>query len=201
MGVCALVALVGCSTSSPSSSEEGSAAPATTASGPAGVERLQQDWWAWAAGLPEETNPVLDTTGEHCARAQPDDRWLLAGSFGETLTRECAVPAGVPLAGPAVNLVAGDEAECAEFMADAEGEVTLDGAPVALDRVESAPVRFTAVAGNPVTRRGGEQDLVGCGLWFSVPGLARGEHRVVINGTGTGFALSVTYELTVGSAD
>ncbi|AXX32100.1 hypothetical protein KCV87_32010 [Actinosynnema pretiosum subsp. pretiosum] len=91
-------------------SEEGVAAPAE----PVGVERLQRDWWAWAAGVPEAANP--------------EDRWLLAGSFGETVTRTCAVPEGVPLAGPAVNLVTRDEADCAE----------------------SAPVRFTGVAGNPV---------------------------------------------------
>jgi len=70
-------------------------------------ELVQSTWWTWAASSPAESNPVADTTGEHCDQGQRVGVRLLAGSFGETVTRRCTVPADVPLVGPAVNLLTG----------------------------------------------------------------------------------------------
>ena len=39
------------------------------------------DWWTWALSQPVATNPVLDTTGEHCAVAQEDRVWFLPAHF------------------------------------------------------------------------------------------------------------------------
>jgi hypothetical protein len=140
---------------------------------------------------------VTDQTGEHCKHDQPEGVWLLAGSFGETLTRGCTVPAGLPLAGPAVNLVAPAKEGCATFMGAAEGEVTYDGEPLPLRTADALPVSYRGVAGNPVTSDAGEYGGYGCGLWFSVPDPAPGEHTLVITGTSDGLAVAVTYELTV----
>lgn len=66
--------------------------------------RWAAEWWQWALGVPAEVNPVLDTTGEHCAQRQVDDVWFLAGSFGpEPIVRDCEVPAGKSLFFPLVN--------------------------------------------------------------------------------------------------
>jgi hypothetical protein len=165
----------------------------------ADLKLLQSTWWTWAASAPEAENPVIDTTGEYCARAQPKAVWLLAGSFGEKLSRRCTVPAGVPLAGPAVNRVGDTQADCDDFMRDAAGKVTLDGATLPLRKADGMPITFTAVVGNPVTSERGEFDGFGCGLWFSLDDLAEGDHDLVIEGSGTGFSLSVTYALTVSS--
>jgi hypothetical protein len=161
---------------------------------------LQSAWWTWAASAPDLDNPVSDTTGEDCRNNQPEGVWLLAGSFGETVNRQCTVPAGVPLAGPAVNLVAPTAADCADFMRNAEGKVTVDDAPVTLQKADPVSITYRAVDGNPVTVDGGEFESFACGLWFSVPDLESGEHAVVIEGSGDGFALSVTYDLTVSAA-
>jgi hypothetical protein len=113
------------------------------------------------------------------------------------VARECTVPSGVPLAGPAVNLVSGARADCDQFMRDAEGVVTLDDAELPLRKANPVPITYRAVAGNPVTGETGEFNGYACGLWFSVDSLAPGDHVLTIEGSGTGFSLSVTYELTV----
>ncbi|HEX6360960.1 hypothetical protein [Actinophytocola sp.] len=158
---------------------------------------LQSTWWTWAASAPEESNPVSDTTGEYCDDNQQVGVWLLAGSFGETVSRECTVPAGVPVAGPAVNLVSDTRADCDQFMRDAEGVVTLNGTELPLHKANPVPITFDTVAGNPVTGEAGEFEGYGCGLWFSVDQLEPGDHELIIEGSGTGFSLSVTYALTV----
>jgi hypothetical protein len=89
-------------------------------------QELQAKWWTWAASSPENRNPVVDDTGQWCAENQPKDVWFFAGTFGGAVNRTCRMPAGRPLAGPAVNLASTD-ANCASFMANAKGSVTLDG--------------------------------------------------------------------------
>ena len=175
-------------------------APTTSAApqaiGPAEILDLQARWWTWAASSPTPTNPVSDTTGAHCAEHQQADLWLVAGSFGEVVSRRCTVPAGVPLAGPVVNLVS-DGAGCAAFMAPATGEVLLDGERQTVVRLGPAPITFTAVAGNPVVDGSGRFDGVACGLWFALPPLSFGEHTLKITGGSGAFALNVTVELAV----
>ena len=158
---------------------------------------VQSTWWTWAASAPEAGNPVSDTTGAHCDRNQQVGVWLLAGSFGETVTRRCTVPAGVPLVGPAVNLVADTRADCEEFMRDAQGEVKVGNLPLPLDEAAPVPITYQAVEGNPVTGESGEFEGYACGLWFSEGGLAPGDHVLTIEGSSGSTSVSVTYELTV----
>ena len=62
-------------------------------------------WYQWALGVPAAVNPVLDTTGEHCAQRQVDEVWFLAGSFSTTpVVRTCEVPAGKSLFFPLINI-------------------------------------------------------------------------------------------------
>ncbi len=171
-----------------------SAAP--RAIGPAGIPDLQARWWTWAASSPTSTNPVSDPTGAHCAEHQQADLWLVAGSFGQVVSRRCTVPAGVPLAGPVVNLVS-DRPGCAAFMAPATGQVLLDGEPQAVVRLEPAPIIFDAVAGNPVVDGSGRFNGLACGLWFALAPLSSGAHTLKITGSSGAFALDVTVELTV----
>lgn len=159
---------------------------------------LQSAWWTWAASEPEENNPVSDTTGEYCDRGQQVGVWLLARSFGETVTRRCTVPGEVPFAGPVVNLVADTRTACEEFMRDAEGVVTLGSRQLPLQEMGPVAITYRAVDGNPITGDGGEYNGYACGLWFSDPlGLEPGEDVLVIEGRSGGLSVSVTYELTV----
>jgi len=62
-------------------------------------------WWRWAVGTPADVNPVLDTTGAHCAVNQPvPGVFFLAGSFAsQTIIRSCSVPVGTALLIPMLN--------------------------------------------------------------------------------------------------
>lgn len=60
-------------------------------------------WWQWALGIPPETNPLLDSTGEFCDIGQNGHVWFLAGNFGGVSVRECIIPAGKALFFPIIN--------------------------------------------------------------------------------------------------
>ncbi|MFA1538729.1 signal protein [Actinomadura monticuli] len=156
---------------------------------------LQSAWWSWAAGSPSGRNPVEDTTGEFCAVGQPSDVWFLAGTFGGSVTRRCAVPAGRTIVAPVVNQ-RGLREDCAGFMDVAAGTLTLDGKKVALKRWPATPITITGVAGNPASDEG-SVSAYGCGLWGVLPPLAPGPHKVGIRGSSGGFRTSADYELTV----
>jgi hypothetical protein len=51
-----------------------------------------QRYWHWVVGRPAFANPLYDTTGEYADDGQKDSVWLLAGSDGETVTRDVTVP-------------------------------------------------------------------------------------------------------------
>jgi hypothetical protein len=205
MAACLFV-LVGCVANHSSSARPSTPAPEASASeeqARSGAEfdvsnlsALQEVWWTWVASMPRDRSPVSDTTGEDCTQNQPEGVWLVAGSPGLPVTRRCSVPAGVPLAGPAVNFISGEPGDCEEFMVGATGEVTLDGDAVPVRAEDFDAVTFTAVEGNAVTNTAGDKVGYGCGLWFSVPGLESGAHLLEIRGRGKDVLTAVTYELT-----
>jgi len=51
-------------------------------------------YWQWALSIPEAQNPILDTTGIFSAVGQSGPVWFLAGTFGNSAERTCAIPAG-----------------------------------------------------------------------------------------------------------
>ncbi|MFD0374844.1 signal protein [Streptomyces sp. NPDC127112] len=157
---------------------------------------LQGRWWSWAASSTGGANPVSDPDGHLCAKGQQGGVWFLAGTFGGSAKRSCTVPAGAPLAFPLVNSV-GEPADCAAFMALAQGSATLDGREVPAERFDATPVQITAVDGNPVLQGGGRFRTHACGLWVQVEPLAAGSHTVGIRGSSGSFAVSVDYQLQV----
>jgi hypothetical protein len=54
---------------------------------------------------PAAVNPILDETGAHCADDQAGHVWFLAGNFGGTTERSCAIPPGTALFFPLINYV------------------------------------------------------------------------------------------------
>lgn len=62
-------------------------------------------WWTWAGTQPTPVNPVLDITGEFCARGQSGSVWFLAGTFvmPSQVTRTCTIPVGKALFFPVYN--------------------------------------------------------------------------------------------------
>jgi len=202
--VCALL-LAGCGTGQstpgerPTSSAE-KPTPEQPALDVSDMENLHEMWWTWVARAPKERNPATDTTGKLCANDQPVGVWFVAPSYGLPVTRHCSMPADVPLAGPAVNLLSGVPGDCKRFMAGAKAAVTLDGDAVPSKAVDDEYVTFSALAGNAYTGETGVYTIHGCRLWFSVPGLEPGEHTLTIQGSSEDVAGNVTYELTVTAA-
>ena len=78
------------------------------------------EWWKWAVGIPAETNPIIDPTGEFGHIDQKGPVWFLAGTFGGTVERSLTVPKGKWLFFPLVNSLwwAPDDLETAAFVAE-----------------------------------------------------------------------------------
>ncbi|MEU4039876.1 hypothetical protein [Streptomyces collinus] len=98
-----------------------------------------------------------------------------------------------------MNMI-GSSADCAAFMATAEGTAVLDGREVGSDAHQAETIEIRSAAGNPVTGREGHFTAVGCGLWVQLPALAAGEHTLMIRGQSGGFSVGVAYTLTVNAA-
>ena len=62
-------------------------------------------WWAWVLSIPQDQDPIDDTTGQLAALGQSGPVWFLAGSHGGVIERTCTVPAGKALFFPLVNIV------------------------------------------------------------------------------------------------
>jgi hypothetical protein len=66
--------------------------------------RWAAEWWQWALGVPQATNPLIDTTGDDCKQRQVDDTWFLAGSLeSDPVVRNCEIPEGKALFFPLIN--------------------------------------------------------------------------------------------------
>lgn len=191
--------LAGCATAQPQAAAPPSETPAP-AERPSDAE-MQSRWWTWALSSPENRNPVVDDTGQWCAENQPKDVWFLAGTFGGAVQRSCEVPAGRPLAGPAVNLYSANTSACKTFMAAAKGSVTLDGQVLELRRVDPVEITFQAARDNASGESAGRHAAQACGLWAWLPPLQPGEHELKIEGESGDFSTSVTYLLKVSGGD
>jgi hypothetical protein len=70
--------------------------------------RWAAEWWQWALGVPLDTNPLVDETGEQCTQRQVDNVWFLAGTVVPgPVVRECTIPEGKALFFPLINNFSG----------------------------------------------------------------------------------------------
>ncbi len=74
------------------------------------LPQLTAEWMQWALSLPNDVNPIVDTTGDLtgdlCPVGQRGPVWFLAGTFfGSTapVKRTCMVPEGTTLLFPVIN--------------------------------------------------------------------------------------------------
>ncbi|PZF97794.1 hypothetical protein [Micromonospora deserti] len=164
-------------------------------------EGLAARWVRWVAAHGPMKNPIRDTTGEHAGHHQPDDVWFLAGTYGGSAERRCAVPAGRPVFFPAFNMWQWPAAAGEVPVVDgATGHATLDGAPVALARIGTpTPFEVRGALGNGVTSRSGAVPVTCWGLWATVGPLAAGAHELTFGGTdGRHFWVEAQYRIVVG---
>ncbi len=152
-------------------------------------EKLQTLWWSWASSAEPGQNPVEDPTGQYCGDSQPFGVWLVAGTKGGTADRHCQVPSTLPLAGPAVNMIAPDAAACTKFLNAAKGEALVDDKPQQLEKIEPMKITYDSEQG--------PQQGFGCGLWVRVNPLAPGEHTLTLRGSSGSMSTEANYDLTV----
>lgn len=182
------------------------------------------DWWRWALAIPAAENPIVDETGEDCARGQQGPVWFLAGNFGGASTRSCVVPAGRALFFPLasviwVQTVADPEMTLDRLrdivhgqLAGVELSASIDGVPVVgLERYqEDSPVIAARLPDDNVlavdeTRCEREEGVLTCrpfldtGVYLMVKPLPRGTHTLRFASYTPFFdtRIDVTYHLTI----
>jgi hypothetical protein len=184
-------------------------------------------WWQWALAIPAATNPVLDTTGAHCAEGQSGPVWFLASSFfGGTFERACTVPAGKALFFPIVQAafgagvfdceptVSGVPCNLANLRMAAAASMDAVTLTASLDggrlrdlqnhRVQSPVFTLTYPADNVVEVSAGTYaPQVADGYWLMLAPLRHGAHTLhftaeITDGVFAGIVTEVTYYLIVG---
>lgn len=177
------------------------------------------DWWRWALSVPPDFNPILDIDGSSCAVGQHGPVWFLAGAFGGTVVRNCAVPADRALFFPLINQewenrwTTDVERSIEELRALVAGagspdnrlSLEVDGSPVLSDKnlhkyrcisdIFDYSFPVNNMAGQPA---GVYYPTVADGYYIMLKPLSPGSHTVHFTAsTPSGFSLDVTYKLTV----
>lgn len=183
-------------------------------------------WWQWIHAIPASTNPLRDTTGEHCAEGQfaagNNKVWFLAGTQGGMAERTCTVPKGKALLVPLLNgsfTNRPNEHASVEEKQVALASVldlacnlhsTLDGVSTVIAqptvRTQSPPFPLTIGPDNVYGIPNGvvDNEVVADGYWVILPPLSVGAHDLQLQGAICDpdthlplFAVQVTYHLTI----
>lgn len=191
-----------------------------------GYAQLTARWLEWIIAIPVASSPLIDDTGANAAVGQSGRVWFLAGTiFSGTATRNITVPAGTALFFPIVNFFwlntpeYGDPAwspshEIAVRSLLASHVDTAQGLLLEIDgqavpnvdklRVSGAVGQCTAPTSAADNIFGidllpGLHECVADGYWALLPPLSVGHHTIRFAGglTSAGFALDVTYHVTV----
>ena len=159
-----------------------------------------EDWtirfWQWLLPIPEDRNPMTDTTGEHCGEGQNSTSpvFFLVFSGGGSAVRTCDVPAGKAIFIP-INVVECSYAEfpgakteeelhtCAE-----EDESSNPGLFLSVDgrefknlekyRVHSRAFNVSFAENNVFATNPGPTRAVSDGYWVILEPLSPGKHDI-----------------------
>jgi hypothetical protein len=175
------------------------------------------EWWTWVLQIPEEQNPLFDTTGEFCGVDQAGDVWFLAGvtGAGGTVTRTCEIPAGKALFFPVLNVRWTNEPTDPPFNEDevrailawvidtfaADVSCEIDGEAVEdIDAYRFQSPVFELPEDNYMgwDPDDGYGPCVDDGYYLMLAPLSVGKHTIRFTGClGEGFSLDVTYKITI----
>ncbi len=187
------------------------------------LPELTAEWWQWIFSMPVSVNPNLDATGDQCMLGQRGPIWFLAGSFLQTVTRTCKVPADTAFFFPVINNVqfdspnlCGQDSESLSvkqlrknikgFVDDAHDVyVKVDDHYVKRDLIRriASPVFWTPLPADNIF--GGGTDCpagiyspsVSDGYWLALDPMKPGSHTIHFHGESQGSTVDVTYNLTV----
>lgn len=97
-------------------------------------------WWQHVLGIPRDSNPLHDRSGQSCAVRQSGPVWFLAGDgSGKPVTRTCTVPGGKAIFFPIINVEC-SSVERPPFHGRDEGELRACVGPI-MDGVDSASLK------------------------------------------------------------
>jgi hypothetical protein len=211
--VCALAVCAVLTGAVPAAAHEPEVVPADNPLAQAVYDELAGLWWQWALAVPAPTNPVTDTTGEHCAEGQFKPVWFLAGTLEPTaapVERRCRIPAGRFVFFPVANTFEANDpggdrtfddvlATVHERAQEATGTVTIDGETVAPFSAESRHAfSLTLPADNVFQAPSGVYEpAAAAGLHVLLMPLRRGRHEIHIQGSIGGSSVDVVYHLKV----
>ncbi|MCS6866046.1 MAG: PEP-CTERM sorting domain-containing protein [Gemmataceae bacterium] len=179
-------------------------------------------WWQWALSYPFDQNPIVDETGGQAFRGDFGSVFLLAGTFGDSVTRTVTVRPDQTLFFPLVNAITtesfsfygpteeGLRQDVAEFLGEGRNMfLTWNGVSLlsseqilANQRFQSPLFTVDTVFGEPF----GPEKAIADGYWVALTGLPLGTHTLRFGGTAqsTGiyandppFSQDVTYIITV----
>lgn len=165
---------------------------------------LPARWWIWAESAGNR-NPISDRTGRDCAVNQPEDVWFLAGTFGGSADRRCAIPTDQPVFFPVINLmcevVEGAKVERALEECDQraiETSASLDGNELEIVPMTSeGSFAFEAGPRSVIAVPNSRFDAVAGGEWVGPVLIPSGRHVLRFAARSEDFQLEVTYELMV----
>jgi hypothetical protein len=175
-------------------------------------------WWQWASNFSSAANPITQNGDVDCSAGQSGRVWFIAGTFGGSATRTCSIQPGRSIFFPLFNGLFWTPEDCSDELSCRTGvgaaidtlaswTCTVDGTPCVFStqvvRAQSDPLRFNIPDGSFIVTDFGfapgiRKLSIADGYWVMLDPLPRGEHAIHFTATAPGFALDVTYHLTVG---
>jgi hypothetical protein len=185
-----------------------------------GYDELAASWLEWVTSIPNAYSPLFDPDGSYAAIGQVGPVWFLAGNTGGSSTRTVSVPAGRAVFFPILNEFwvntpeNGDNpwSPAQEALARSVLAADMDTAQnlvlqidgrnfpnvYGLLRARSAVGTCMLPAENLWGAKPGPHPCVADGFWALLPPMSKGKHTIrFAGGLASGFALNVTYNLTV----
>ena len=172
-------------------------------------------WWQWALCIPKSNNPLLDSTGEHCAEGQTGPVWFLAGTTCKihSSERKCTIPTGKAILFPIIvsqfsfseiPFINTDEELISYTAKDIDQysllEARVDGVKL-YDlykyRIQIGPFEISLPANNIWNIRPGVTKAVSDGFWVFLKPLDDGDHTINFHGIEPHFETEVTYHITM----
>jgi hypothetical protein len=177
-------------------------------------------WWQWIFSIPQQNNPLTDSSGNNCPIKQTGPVWFLAGTAGGKAERWCTIPSGSAILAPIMNsecsfldfpsakttpdLIAcakADNDRTINLKATVDGQQLTNLGAYRVLSLSNVTISPDNVYGAPF----GNTTMVSDGFWLFLKPLPVGQHTLQFGGltpgnptTGTNnFAVDVTYHITV----
>lgn len=170
-------------------------------------------WWQWVFSIPKDQSPIIDKTGENCAKGQEGSVWYLAGTTKHEFyaKRSCMIPRRKSILFPIiVSLFSRSEKPT---MTDRELvryttkdidqtsylELKIDDfhlTDLSKFRVQSF-FNLDLVEGNIWDIEAGPTMAASDGFWVFLKPLSVGKHTIHFEGIEPNFKTKVTYNVTI----